>query len=268
MADVQQERRSFKTLVPFISGQFPDFVRSLATDVGAPDGDKALAIAFVEAYYEWLEQMTNSRGRLHEFEKLQSTNYLVQEFFDHLRNTYLKPIPLSFPVDSSLLVKHVREFYKTRGTNKSIIFLFKVLFGEDITITYDESRRLPGDGPLLQDSPDRLGIDFILGLSTLEASAEAAERILFLDYQSIHRLGQSLLGEDFILGESRLTPLAFLLAAEAQEIDLDTFHGTVIEVVPENYTYYIHTAQDEEDYAATLKEMVHPAGTLAVHADP
>lgn len=245
-----------KTLVPFIADQFPSFIRERTSDINAPDGDKAMMVAFMEAYYEWLEQQGNATGRLYEFEKLQQTDYSIVEFFDHLRNTYLNNIPNGYTADPALLIKHIREFYKSKGSAKAIKFIFRLYFGEDVEISYNMNRRMPGDPIDFQNVQDTLGSTFILGDSVLGITTD----VLFLNYNSIHTISGRL-SEDFVLGSSTLVPDYVVLEAQNQGIDLNTFDGTILTIQAQNYEYFIDTAQDEEDFSAILKETTHPAGT-------
>lgn len=254
---MQNYLSDYTSVVPLIERQFPGFIRTQSSSAG----DKAMAVLFMEAYYEWLEQQGNAKARIDEFKNIMDINYSVGEFFSHLRKTYLDPVPSSIASDPALLIKHIRQFYKSRGSVKSIVFLFKILYNADIYITYKASRRLPGDPIDFGDEVWQLTTNFLLGTATLNASGGfAAENILFLDYQSIHNALAHKLGENFRLGSSTLVSQAYIQAATDQGYDPDTFDGTVLVVVPENFTYIINTTLNGNLFRQNLLDMAHPAG--------
>lgn len=116
----------------FIAGQMPEFVTA----------DHPIFVAFMEAYFEWLQ--TNEEGR-----RLSPLTLLDQRDIDEsmdsfvslFREEYLKHFPAQLAFDQTTgailderkLMKHIRAFYKAKGTEKSYKFLFLVLFN-----TYSE----------------------------------------------------------------------------------------------------------------------------------
>jgi hypothetical protein len=111
----------------FVAGQVPEFVSA----------DHPMFVAFMEAYFEWLQ--TNEEGR-----RLSPLTLLDQRDIDNsldsfvslFREEYLKHFPqqLAFDqttgavLDERKLMKHIRAFYKAKGTEKAYRFLFLILF--------------------------------------------------------------------------------------------------------------------------------------------
>lgn len=115
-----------------ISSQVPFFVRN----------DHPNFVAFLEAYYQYLEQegITLEQGQVVERAK-NLPNYFdvdrtLDEFSELLYNHFLKFLPREIIADKDLLIKHVLDFYKARGTEKSTRFLFNILFNKPITFYY------------------------------------------------------------------------------------------------------------------------------------
>lgn len=113
-----------KLISPLIASQFPAFYREEGSNF----------IAFMEAYFEWLEQQNNvlnhSRSLL-EYVDIDST---LADFVIHFKNTYLNSLPESIIADKKLLVKHILDFYRSKGTEKAYKLLFRMFFNEDIDI--------------------------------------------------------------------------------------------------------------------------------------
>lgn len=113
-----------KLISPLIASQFPDFYKEEGPNF----------IAFIEAYFEWLEEQDNvinhSRSLLEYFD-IDST---LAEFIVHFKNEYLNSLPESIIADKQLLVKHIIDFYRSKGTEKAYRLLFRMFFNEDIEI--------------------------------------------------------------------------------------------------------------------------------------
>lgn len=120
-----------------VSGQLPDFVR----------GDNPKFVVFLEKYYEWLEQSNNV---------LQSTNTLynskdIDLIDDYLLEEVVKEILPYFPkeilLDKRTFIKHVGQYYRSKGTPESIKFLFRILYNEEIEIYFPKEQVIkPSDG--------------------------------------------------------------------------------------------------------------------------
>jgi len=110
-----------------IESQVPFFVRN----------DHENFVAFVEAYYEFLEQQTgvvNVTKNLLDQADVDLTDIFVEKFYDN----FLPFIPKDTAVDKTLILKHIKDFYRSRGTEKSIRFLMRILFDEDVEFYYPQ----------------------------------------------------------------------------------------------------------------------------------
>ena len=88
-------------------------------------------IAFMEAYYEFLEQDGNVIDRIKNLNDLHDVDKSPDDFVDHLYTNFLHLIPEEAVVDKRLLLKHVKDFYRSRGTEKSFRFLLRILFNNN-----------------------------------------------------------------------------------------------------------------------------------------
>lgn len=109
-----------------INSQVPFFVRN----------DHETFVAFIEAYYEYLEQNDKVINRIKNIQSYQDVDRTVDDFSDYLYNTFMKLISKDIGVDKALLLKNIKDFYRARGTEKSARFLMRILFDEEIGFYY------------------------------------------------------------------------------------------------------------------------------------
>lgn len=124
-----------------VASQVPFFVRN----------DHENFVAFLEAYYEFLEQQTGvvnvSKNLLNQSD-IDLTDAFVENFYDN----FLPLIPKNSAVDKTLILKHIKDFYRSRGTEKSIRFLMRILFDEDVEFYYPQKDVLKvSDGKWYQE---------------------------------------------------------------------------------------------------------------------
>lgn len=119
----------FKKISPLIETQFPAFLRE--------EGPRF--VSFLKAYYEYLEQSGNPVDVTRSLIDYQDIDRTVDSFVEYFRREFMLNIPQNVLADKRLLVKHIRDFYRTRGSKFSYDFLFYALFNKQIEIIY------PGD---------------------------------------------------------------------------------------------------------------------------
>lgn len=89
-------------------------------------------ILFLKAYYKWLE---NNKVVFEYVAKEERTSLDDSEFLEYLKAEILAAFP-AIVVDESLLLKHIKEYYVSKGTEESIKFLLKVTLGVDSSVFY------------------------------------------------------------------------------------------------------------------------------------
>ena len=113
-----------KIISPFIAQQFPAFYRS--------DGPNF--IAFVKAYYEWLEQTNQAVGYARSLLDYQDIDATAEEFIKHFKYQYVQSLPDSAIADKRLLIKNILDLYRSKGTPRAVELLFRMVFNEDIEV--------------------------------------------------------------------------------------------------------------------------------------
>lgn len=115
-----------------ISDQLPFFVRD----------QHPTFIAFLEAYYEFLEQdkailsqgqVTNRAKSLPALKDIDST---IDAFADKLYKKFLDSFPVNTLADRDTILKHAKDFYRAKGTEKSYKFLMRALYGKELDFYY------------------------------------------------------------------------------------------------------------------------------------
>ena len=112
-----------------IETQFPGFVRE--------EGPQF--VSFLKAYFEYMEQDGNAVKQTRSIQNNIDIDRTVDSFVEYFRKEFMINIPSSVLADKRLLTKHIREFYRARGSQESYRFLFRTLYGKELDFYY------PGD---------------------------------------------------------------------------------------------------------------------------
>jgi hypothetical protein len=115
-----QSNQKTSLQVPF---QLPEFIRD--------NQDYANFVAFVQAYYEWMEQS----GGITDLSKNIPSNIDVDstssQFLEYFINDFLPYFPEDALISKQKAVRVARQLYQTKGTPASYQFLFRILYNSD-----------------------------------------------------------------------------------------------------------------------------------------
>jgi len=122
-----------------IDSQVPEFITSSGSNLNA----------FLKAYYSWLEDSqytgANGGGVLYQTKNLLNYKDLdktTDEFISYFVNDFLPYFPPEIVADERKLIKVARQFYATKGSLNSLIFLLRVLYGLDAQVFYPKENIL------------------------------------------------------------------------------------------------------------------------------
>ena len=208
-----------------VPDQLPEFVRS--------GGDYQTFVAFIQAYYEWMEQQNigdSKEGVIYGTQNLlnyQDVDYRepgesFNKFIDYYINDFLPNFPTTALTDKTKLVKIAKKLYEIKGTPASYQFLFRALYNSDaeIFLTRDAVFKA-SDGKWYVSKSLRLATNDetflsiqnlrIIGLTsksiaTIERGISVGNRIE-LYISNIERLFQS--GEDIQVVDNNNQPMYF-----------------------------------------------------------
>lgn len=118
----------------FIEDQFPDHYVE-GTD--PTNVTKSTIVAFVEAYYEFLEEnyadhFLASR-KMFTYRDIDTT---LSSFIKHFKLKYLNEFPIINGTDERLVIKNIIDLYRSKGSEKAIKLLIRLLFNKDAEVYY------------------------------------------------------------------------------------------------------------------------------------
>jgi hypothetical protein len=135
------------SIASHIASQFPEFIRN--------EGPRF--VKFVEAYYDQAAQVDEAiyaARRLTENQDIDDATAVLIEYF---RREFMANVPTSMLADKRHVTKHIREFYRARGSSDAYRFLFRILFGTEISFFY------PGES-ILRTSDGRWVVETVLAV--------------------------------------------------------------------------------------------------------
>ena len=111
-----------------VEGQLPEFVKQ----------DHPTFVAFLAAYYEYMEQQGKPIEILGNLQKYNNLDQTTEEFLDYFKQSFGKDIPEAVFANANkpFVLKHLRDFYLSKGSEKSFEFLFRLLHKEEISFYY------------------------------------------------------------------------------------------------------------------------------------
>lgn len=116
-------------VTPFVESQFPSFYKEEGADF----------VLFLKTYYEWMQSSGNATyysRKLPEYRDIDST---IDEFVTHFKQKYLQDLPFNTSSDKRLLIKHIQDLYRTKGTERGVQLLMRLLYDVNAQLYY------PGD---------------------------------------------------------------------------------------------------------------------------
>ena len=110
-----------------IPSQLPQFIRD--------DPSYANFVAFIQAYYEWLEQNNNITDRTKNLLNYDDIDSTTSDFINYFCNDFLSYFPDQSTwatTNKAEVVKIAKTLYQSKGTPKAFKFLFRVLYNTDV----------------------------------------------------------------------------------------------------------------------------------------
>ncbi|UTS51997.1 hypothetical protein [Synechococcus phage BUCT-ZZ01] len=109
-----------------IENQIPDHLK----------GESEMLIAFLEAYYEWLESNETGIAPLNYAENRIDIDRTLDEFSKRIMNELSENFPETLELSREKIVKQLRTLYSSKGTEQSFKLLFRMLFKDDVIFKY------------------------------------------------------------------------------------------------------------------------------------
>lgn len=126
---------------PFVENMFPLFVRE----------DHERFITFMKTYYEWMESQNNVLNDAKKLRDYQDIDYTKEPYVERFFREFLTNFPRNAPVDKQILLKNIKDFYRSRGTERSYEMFFRVLYNINAEFYYPRQDILKvSDGKWIQ----------------------------------------------------------------------------------------------------------------------
>jgi hypothetical protein len=93
-------------------------------------------IIFLKAYYEFLEQNNQAQSVLHNLSRYSDIDETAEELISKFLGTYSEDYFLSEVSENRLIIKRIRDIYKSKGSEKAYQTLFRILYNETIDFFY------------------------------------------------------------------------------------------------------------------------------------
>lgn len=122
-------------LSTIVAKQFPEFVRE----------DYPTFIAFVEAYYEFLQQSSYDLIEIRDLDKT------LDSFVEHFKSEVAANVP-NMLMDERQFLQRLKDSYLAKGTEASYKLLFRLLYNKEVVVDYPGKQMLrTSDGRWSQD---------------------------------------------------------------------------------------------------------------------
>ena len=117
-----------------VEGQLPAFVKQ----------DHETFVAFMEAYYEYMEQEGKPYEIIGNLDNYANLDKTTDEFLNYFKKQFAEDIPEAIfqNANKPFVLKHIRDFYRAKGSEKSFQFLFRLLYKEEISFYFPGSDML------------------------------------------------------------------------------------------------------------------------------
>ena len=135
--DIQFEQRNTSFLV---EDQFPEFIKS----------EYPTFVTFLKKYYAFMDQQSKQGDEIINYTNdidAASTNFL-----DKWRGALVSDFPKSIELDKKFFYKRAKDFYEAKGSKESIQAFFRIMYGENVEVTYPSKYILkPSDAIYTQE---------------------------------------------------------------------------------------------------------------------
>lgn len=110
----------------FIPSQFPGFYLKEDQDF----------VNFIKVYYQYLEQSNNVLFHSRNLSNYMDIDKTPDDFIQYFRDQYMVNLPQEIMTNPRLLMKHIQDLYRAKGTEIGYELLFRILFNESVAFYY------------------------------------------------------------------------------------------------------------------------------------
>lgn len=114
----------------FIKEQFPQHFNEEHSEL----------VAFVQAYYEWLEQTNQTTRLARQLKENRDIDTTIDEYIRYFKTTFFADSRLQNTSDTRFILKHISDLYQAKGSIRSIELLLRLMFGQEVEIFLPSKR--------------------------------------------------------------------------------------------------------------------------------
>jgi len=118
-----------KKISDYIKSQLPEFVSV----------ENETFVAFIKAYYEFMENQANVLDISRNLANYQDITRTIDRFVDYFLKEIADGIPKEIASDKLKLAMYAKQLYKSKGTEESFKFFFRLIYNEDIELYYPKN---------------------------------------------------------------------------------------------------------------------------------
>ena len=118
-----------KVISPYTENLFPEFYKE----------EGPLFLAFVRAYYEWLESSNQAVFHARRLPDYRDIDKVIDDLFILFKKKKLPDIQFTTASNKQLFIKNALDFYRSKGTPRAVDLFFKLVHGLEARVYY------PGD---------------------------------------------------------------------------------------------------------------------------
>lgn len=111
-----------------------DFIRAQVPAIYQEDD---VLVSLLEAYYEFVDSNNQmSHKAVSNIIPSQDIDDSLHQFLIHFTEKYLDSFSIVSASDTRFVVKHIMDYYRSKGSEKSLKLLMKLFFNEDVEVYY------------------------------------------------------------------------------------------------------------------------------------
>ena len=264
-----------KKISILVEQQFPEFFRS--------EGPQF--VKFLEAYYEWLELNGNVVEATKTLIDNRDIDTTIAEFIGYFQDEFIPSLPQNHLTDNATLVKNAVQFHRSRGSEKSYKFFFKIMYNDNVNFYYPGTDVLrASDGRWVEDTSitvenpdDPLSIFDMEGtqITGFTSGATATvERVIntVVSGLSVYTLTLRSLAGTFVLPETITSTSGSMAVTTSEPVLEDGMYIDTKGFLSSNkflqdndfyqdYSYELQSSQFVGKYRNIINKVLHPSGT-------
>jgi len=211
------------SLAYLIANQVPDYIRA----------EFPQFVLFLEKYYEFLDQDGEVNNVLLNASSFSDINNTLETFIPSFREQYLQMFPKDSLITDRRLIKFIREFYEAKGSEESILFIFRTFFNEHVDIIYPSTYVLkPSDGIWVNREKMRITTDDTISLNPFDLKGKRAKIYSHIDIGSVSTFETYNIIVDEVTRLAYSTVPTYELFVKQEENDVVILPGAGANAVP------------------------------------